>query len=110
LTHARALIATAKGCTPPPTIEVYAVSDKALHDALAKSGAKLGQALAKFALLRTSFGFIGNRAFSDFVAIDLKGDLARACVKKGQENISAANAKLENIQNADPTIRKSQTK
>jgi hypothetical protein len=102
--EARALLA--QQCELPKTLEMYAISDPALLGAWQKHGAKLGKAVAELKILRSAFGFVGSRAYGDFVAIGLRGDLVRACVAKGSENVTAADAKIRAMVAVDPTIPK----
>jgi hypothetical protein len=103
-----ALAALAAVCAEPKVIQLYAVSDPALADALVKHGGALGKVVNELAQLRNAFGFIGNRAYGDFSAIGLTGDLVRACVNQGTTSVKAANAKLTSAVTANPTTRKFQ--
>lgn len=104
--EARAQLATT--CDDPKFLEVYGVTDPALRAAFQKYGAKLAKAVSQLELLRTAYGYIGSRAYGDFVAIGLQGDLARACVAHGNDTVAAANTKLTAAIAADPTVRKFQ--
>lgn len=102
----QAKVALSKTCSDSKAIEAYAVSDEVLHAALVKHGPKLGKALASLQILRTAISFISKRAYGDFVAIGLKGDLAKACVAKGNQDVAAAEAKFATVASANPTVRK----
>ncbi len=104
--QARAKLSTK--CEEPKVIEVYAVTDPVFAAALQKHGAKVGKALSELAALREGFGFIGDRAYGDFLAIGLSGDLARACVAKGTKSVADADALVRAAIAADPSVRKVQ--
>jgi len=95
-----------KACSDSKAIEAYAVSDEKLHAALVKHGPKLGKALASLTLIRSAISFVTKRSYGDFVAIGAKGDLAKACVAKGNRDVVAAEAKLAILASANPTVRK----
>lgn len=96
-------------CQEPKTLEMYAITDPKLLDAWQKHGARLAKAVSQVKGLRNAFGFVGSRAYGDFVAIGLKGDLVRACVAKGNENVTAADTKIRAMTNGDPTISKGES-
>lgn len=100
----------AQVCKEPTTLEEYAISDPALLAAWKKHGPRLAKAVSQIRLLRAAFGFVGSRAYGDFVAIGLKGDLIRACVAKGNSNVSQADAKIRAMGSADPTLPKESSK
>jgi hypothetical protein len=106
--QAHSLLSTS--CADSKTIEVFAVSDPALYTAVSTKGARLGKALGELALVRDALGFIRNRAYGDFVALHLEGDRVRACVKSGNDAVTAADAKFNAALQADPTVRKTQAK
>jgi hypothetical protein len=95
-------------CGDPRGLEVVAISDPPLYAALLKHAAKLAKASSQLSQIRTAFGFVGNVAYGDFVALNLSGDLVRACVSEGQKNSAAADAVLRGVIAADPTTRKYQ--
>jgi hypothetical protein len=92
----------------PKVIEAYAVTDPAFAAALKKHGAKIGKALSELAPLRAALGFIGDRAYGDFLALGVSGDLARTCVAKGGKDVSDAAALIRASIAADPSVRKVQ--
>lgn len=100
--------ALAAVCAEAKTIQVYAVSDPQLYTALVKHGGALGKVVNELTQLRTAFSFVGNRAFGDFNALTLSGDLVRACVAVGEANATAASAKITASVAANPTTRKLQ--
>ncbi|WP_394827264.1 hypothetical protein [Pendulispora albinea] len=102
--QARAQLATT--CAEPRTLEMYAITDPALLAAFQRHGAKLAKPISELRILRTAFGFLGRRAYGDFVTIGLRGDLARACVAKAVANVADADVAIRAIITADPTVRK----
>lgn len=92
-------------CDLPPFVEAYAVTDPAFVAAWKKHGPAIGKAVMQIKLLREAYGFIGDRAYGDFVALGLTGDLPRACVSKGTANVAAANTLIQALLNANPTER-----
>jgi len=84
------------------------VTDPVFAAALKKHGAKLGKALSELATLRAAFGFIGDRAYGDFLTLGISGDLARACVAKGGKNVTDADVLIRAAVAADPSVRKVQ--
>jgi hypothetical protein len=103
---ARALLKTT--CEEAKSVEVYAISDPALAGALKKSAPKLGKASTELANLREVLGNIRGRAYGDFVALGLRGDLVRACVAEGNQKINGAEAKITTMISVDPSTRKFQ--
>jgi hypothetical protein len=92
-------------CAPSKTVEAYGVTDPALAAAFKKHGAQLGAATARVNALRTAYGYIGKRAYGDFVAIGLSGDLVRACAAEGTKINDEANEKIRKILAADPRLK-----
>jgi hypothetical protein len=105
--QAAALLKTV--CSAPKKVEVYAVADVALQQAFTKHGAKLGKAVTALPYIRDSLQYVGARAYGDFVAVGLSGDLVKACVKKGNDNVTAARTKFTAAVAANPSVRKLQT-
>jgi hypothetical protein len=103
-----ALAALKTTCADSPTSEVYAVSDAALTAAFRAHAAKFGKAVAQLAVVRKALGFVGDRAYGDFVAIGLKGSLIQKCVTAGNADVKDANDKIASVLAADPTTRKAQ--
>lgn len=103
---ARALLKAT--CEEPKSIEVYSISDAQLGAALKKGAPKLGKASTQLAVLRDVLSNIRGRAYGDFVALGLRGDLARACVAEGNQKINAADTKITNMISVDPSTRKFQ--
>jgi hypothetical protein len=103
---ARALLKTT--CEEPKSVEVYAISDATLAAALKKSAPKLGKASTQLANLREVLSNIRGRAYGDFVALGLRGDLVRACVAEGNQKINASDAKIATMLSVDPSTRKFQ--
>lgn len=109
--EAKAALATT--CADPLAIEVYAVTDPALYNALRTNGVKLAKASNKLKSVQQAFAFIGNRTYGDFVALKnsnlafpAEGDLGKRCAEEGLKNTTAAAAILGPIQTADPTTVK----
>src|SRR5262249_22107699 len=95
-------------CTPPAGIELEAVSDSKLHDAIKNHGGALAVAIQTLNALRTAELAIQDRGISDFEAIHATGEVVRACVNRGQAALSKADTAIKAAVNADPTRRKSQ--
>jgi hypothetical protein len=92
-------------CGPSRTVEAYGVTDPALAAALKKHGAQLGAATARINALRAAYGYIGKRAYGDFIAIGLSGDLIRSCAVEGTKINDEADAKIRRILAADPRLK-----
>lgn len=95
-----------KTCNDSKAVEAYGVSDEKLHSALVKHGPRIGRALASVALIRSAISFVTKRTYGDFAAIGAKGDLVKACVVKGNQDVAAAEAKYATLAAANPTVRK----
>jgi hypothetical protein len=104
----QATAALAQVCTDPKLVQIYSVSDPVLFATLQKNGPALGKVVNELTQLRNAFAFIGNRAFGDFNALGLSGDLVRACVAEGNTNVATANTAINNAVSANPSTRKFQ--
>ena len=96
--------ALAVTCAEPTIVEAYGVSDPAFSQAMVTKGAQLGRAVTQLDSLRNALEFIGNRAYGDFVAIGLSGDLVRACVTQGNTNVATASTAIDSAISANPTV------
>lgn len=104
--HATALLKTV--CAEPKSIEVYAVTDPAFGAILKKGAPRLGKVVTRLASLREAVGFISSRAYGDFIALGVQGDLARTCVAEANDKIAAAEAKVKLLISLEPSVRKVQ--
>jgi hypothetical protein len=103
-----ALVALKATCGEPKLVEAYATTDDPLYQAWLKHGPAFGKIVTQLTYLRQALGFIGNRAYGDFVAIGLRGSLIRKCVDLGNASIADAQTNVTNSFTADPTTRKVQ--
>jgi hypothetical protein len=105
--------ATTVTCTAPASVEVEAVSDIALYNALKKFGPQLATALQTISILRTAQGAVEQRTLANFANLAPNGSLSameRTCVAQGQSAANQAHTLFLSLAAADPTIVVASTK